>query len=119
MNRRKWYRWIGMGFLIPSFIMAVAKEGEELQTLDHLIASTERQLVIHRELRTRIADFQKQQNLFHEGQQTKELAEEMVRGASQILTLAEQHQLLHLFTPFFVEELKLFSGIAKKRKALP
>lgn len=108
--------WIGLFCCIPQLAYTLAKEGEELQTLDNLIASTERQLVIHKELRALIAHFQKQQELFHEGEQTKELAVQMVQTASQILRLAEENQMMHLFTPFFIEELKLFSGIAKKKQ---
>jgi hypothetical protein len=105
--------------LIPSLLCGVAKDGEELQTLDNLIASSERQLVIHKELRSLIAQFQKQQDLFQEGQQTKELAIQMVQTASKILKTAEENHLMHLFTPFFVEELKLFSGITKKKSTSP
>jgi hypothetical protein len=101
--------------LIPTLAFPLAKDGEELQTLDNLIASSERQLLIHKELRSLIAEFQKQQDQFHTGPQTKELASQMVQTASKILHLAEDHHLTHLFTPFFMEELKLFAGIAKKK----
>lgn len=105
---------IAIIILIPSLCLSIAKEGDDLQTLDNLIASTERQLVIHKELRNLIAEFQKQQARFLEAQ-SKELAIDMVQTASKILRTAEEHQLMYLFTPFFVEELKLFSGISKKK----
>lgn len=101
--------------LIPSLCLSLAKDGEDLQTLDNLIASTERQLTIHKELRNLIAEFQIQQDRFHEGPQTKELAIQMVQTASKILRIAEEHHLTYLFRPFFVEELKMFSGISKKK----
>lgn len=101
--------------LIPSLIWGVSKEGEDLQTLDNLVSSTERQLTLYKELRDLVANFQKQQDVFHEGEQTKELAIQMVLTASKILKTAEEHKLLYLFTPFYVEELKLFSGISKKK----
>lgn len=101
--------------LIPALLFSFAKEGEDLQTLDDLIASTERQLIVHKELRALIAEFYKQQDLFHESSQTKELASQMVLTASTILRIAEEHHLIYLFTPFFVEELKFFSNIAKKK----
>jgi hypothetical protein len=101
--------------LIPGLLFPLAKEGDELHVLDDLIASSERQLTVHKNLRDLIAEFQKQQDLFHQGEQTKELAIQMVQTASKIFQMAEEHQLMHLFTPFFIEELKLFSGIAKKK----
>lgn len=101
--------------LIPTVTFAIAKEGEDLQTIDNLIASSERQLLVHKELRALMAEFQKQQDRFHQGPQTKELAGEMVQTASKILRIAEEHLLLYLFTPFYVEELNLFAGISKKK----
>lgn len=101
--------------LIPGLLLGVAKEGEEIQILDDLIASTERQLVIHKELRSSIDDFHKQQERFHKGEQTKDLAIQMVMTASKIYKTAEEHNLMYLFTPFFIEELKLFAGMSKKK----
>ena len=118
MEVKKSFLLIVFFILIPSFALPIDKEGEELQRLDDLISSTERQLLIHKELRHLIADFQKQQDLFHQGEQTKQLATQMVQTASKILRLAEDHHLTHLFTPFFIEELKLFSGIAKKKNPI-
>ena len=97
----------------------MAKEGDEIQALDSLIASSERQLITCKKLRNLIAQFQEQQNAFHQGEQTKELAIQMVQTASKILSLAKEHELMYLFSPFFVEELNLFSGIAKKKQPLP
>ncbi len=101
--------------LIPSLGFTIAKEGEDLRTIEHLIASTERQLSVHKQLLTLMLEFQKQQDLFFEGEQTKELASNMVQTASKILNMAEEHQLIYLFTSFYVEELKFFAGISKKR----
>ncbi len=112
MNAKKLFFLL---LLIPAFITAVSREGEELQIFDDLIASAERQLILHKEMRALISDFHQQQDRFHQGEQTKELAIQMVQTASQILKNAEENNLLHLFTPFFIEELKLFSGIAKKK----
>ena len=106
---------LSLFILIPALTFSLAKEEDDLQTIDNLIASTERQLVIYKDLHRLIAEFQAQQDLFHKGPQTKELAAQMVQTASQILQTAQEHQLLYLFTPFFVEELKLFSAISKKK----
>jgi len=106
-------------FLIFVFTAAFSlpKEGEELATLDVIIGASERKLTVCKELRTLIAAFHAQQDQFHAGEQTKELAIQMVQTASRILHLAKEQELLYLFSPFFIEELNLFAGIAKKRGA--
>jgi hypothetical protein len=96
-------------------LFSFSKEGEEQIILNDLIATTERQLVIQKELKVLIAEFQAQQDLFYKGPQTKELASKMVQTASTILKMSEENHFLHLYPPFFVEELKLFAGIAKKK----
>ncbi len=105
--------------LIPSLSFCMAKEGESLQTLDELIASSERQLLIQKQLRSLVEEFQKQQDAFQhtidESPATKELALKMVQTASQILQMADENHLTHLFTPFFVEELKFFAATSKKK----
>lgn len=101
--------------LLPALTFPIAKEGEDLQTIENLISSTERQLAIQKELYSLMAEFQSQQDRFFEGAQTKELAAQMVVTAAKILKIAEESHLTHLFTPFFMEELKLFSGLTKKK----
>lgn len=100
---------------MPITGFTLAKEGEDLQVIENLIASQERQLIIYNKLHTLMEEFQQQQDRFVKGEQTKELTSQMVETASKILKIAEDHQLLHLLTPFYIEELKLFSAIAKKR----
>ncbi len=103
-------------FSIISFtLFAFSKDGEEQIVLDDLIATTERQLVLQKNLKLLISEFQNQQDLFYKGEQTKELATKMVFAAAEILKTAEENHYLHLLPPFFVEELKLFAGIAKKK----
>jgi hypothetical protein len=101
--------------LIPSLVFPLGKEGEDLQTINLLIASTERQLSVHKQLHALMLEFQQQQDLFIDSDKPKELAREMVETAAKILSLAEEHQLIYLFTPFYVEELKFFAGISKKK----
>lgn len=105
-------------FTLPMTLWGLSKEGEELKILDELIATSERQISLQKELKALITDFYAQQELFYQGpekgQQTKELATKMVKTAVTILTMAENNHYLHLFSPFFVEELKCFAGIAKK-----
>ena len=119
MRKRLYDKYVK--FLLAIFIFtstlafSLPKEGEELATLDTLIGASERKLAVCKELRTLIAAFQLQQDQFHAGEQTKELAIQMVQTASRILHLAKEQELLYLFSPFFIEELNLFAGIAKKR----
>jgi hypothetical protein len=105
-------------FVLPLTLWGLSKEGEELKILDELIATSERQISLQKELKVLITDFYAQQELFYQGpekgQQTKELATKMVKTAVTILTMAENNHYLHLFSPFFVEELRCFAGIAKK-----
>jgi hypothetical protein len=105
--------------IISLTLFSFSREGEELKILDDLIATSERQLAIQKELRALVVEFHTQQDLFYQGsekdQQTKELASKMVTSAMTILKMSEDNHYLHLFPPFFVEELKLFAGIGKKK----
>ena len=105
--------------LLSTTIFGVSKEGDELQILNEIIASSERKLMVCKELRSLITNFHEQQKTFHQGEQTKELAIQMVQTASKILCLSKNHELIYLFSPFFIEELNLFSGLAKKKQSLP
>ena len=106
---------------LTTSLWGLSREGEELKILDDLIATSERQLALQKELRGLIVEFHAQQDLFYQGsekgQQTKELASKMVNTAMTILKISEDNHYLHLFPPFFVEELKLFAGIGKKKTA--
>lgn len=106
-------------FLASFLLFGFSREGDEQTALTELIATTERQLEIQKRLKILIVNFDAQQEQFYQGEQTKELASEMVDTASKILKIAEENQLLHLLPPFFVEELKMFAGIAKKSSFQP
>ncbi len=100
-------------------LLSFSREGEELKILDDLIATSERQIILQKELKALIREFHKQQDLFYEGSdndlKTKELASQMVSTAATILKTSEENHYLHLFPPFFVEELKMFANISKKK----
>ena len=87
----------------------------EIETLDQLIQTTERQLVIQKELKEVIAEFKEQQEIFFRGNQTKTHAAKMVQTAAHILTIIEERQMEHLFSPTFMHEVRLFSSIANKK----
>jgi hypothetical protein len=103
----------------PVSLWGFSREGEELKILDDLIATSERQITLQKELKDLIIEFHNQQDLFYQGsdkdQRTKELASKMVDTAMMILKTSEDNHYLHLFPPFFVEELKLFAHIGKKK----
>jgi hypothetical protein len=105
--------------IISLSLFGFSREGEELKILDDLIATSERQINLQRELRTLIVEFHNEQDLFYQGsddsQKTKELASKMVSTAAIILKTSEENHYLHLFPPFFVEELKLLANISKKK----
>ncbi len=100
-------------------LLSFSREGEELKILDDLIATSERQIALQKELRDLIIQFHTQQDLFYQGsdndQKAKELASKMVSTAATILKASEENHYLHLFPLFFVEELKLFANISKKK----
>lgn len=105
--------------IISLSLLGFSREGEELKILDDIIATSERQLTLQKQLRALIIEFHDLQDLFYQGsaddKKTKELASKMVSTALQILTTSEENHYLHLFPPFFVEELKLFANISKKK----
>lgn len=102
-------------------LFGFSRDGEELKILDDLIATSERQILLQKNLRELVIQFHTQQDLFYQGsdddRKTKELASQMVTTAATILKTSEENHYLHLFPPFFVEELKLFANISKKKSA--
>ncbi|HEX2578882.1 MAG TPA: hypothetical protein VHK67_00570 [Rhabdochlamydiaceae bacterium] len=111
-------------FLISTISLSLfsfSRDGEELKILDDLIATSERQIALQKGLKDLVVQFHTQQDLFYQGsdvdQKTKELASKMVTTAATILKTSEENHYLHLFPPFFVEELKLFANIGKKKSA--
>jgi hypothetical protein len=117
----KFFLEIALISTISLSLLSFSREGEELNILDDLIATSERQIALQKELRDLIIQFHTQQDLFYQGsdndQKTKELASKMVSTAAIILKTSEENRYLHLFPPFFVEELKLFANISKKKSA--
>src|SRR5271168_2493691 len=79
-------------------LLSFSREGEELKILDDLIATSERQIGLQKELRDLIIQFHTQQDLFYQGsdndQKTKELASKMVTTAATILKNSEENHYL-------------------------
>ena len=109
--------------IISLSLLGFSREGEELKILDDVIATSERQLALQKQLRALIVEFHEQQDLFYQGsnddKKTKDLASTMVSTAQQILKSSEENHYLHLFPLFFVEELKLFAQMGKKKTPSP
>jgi hypothetical protein len=110
---------IALVSIISLTLFSFSREGEELKILDDLIATSERQLAIQKELKALIVEFHTQQDLFcdgpEKGQKTKELASQMVDTAMKIQQMAADNHYLHLLPPFFFEELKRFANVGKKQ----
>lgn len=87
---------------------------EEVNSLELLIESNEKRLVIQKELRDLMKVFQKQKEAFILGDETKSHAFSMVSNARQILGKIKEEHLAYLFSPDFLEELVFFSSIAGK-----
>jgi hypothetical protein len=89
-------------------------EEDEIKVVDRLIASTAAQLDMEKQLRELMLQFQKQQEAFIQGNQTKALAGRMVRTARQIYETITANHLEHLFAKNYLDELTFFSSIAGK-----
>lgn len=89
----------------------------EVQVVEQLIETTNRQLVMQRGLKAQMVAFRKHKDAFFEGDQSKERAKQMVTVAHSILMQLKDHHLDHLFSDDYMEELNLFSSIATKKSA--
>ncbi len=106
-------------FFTPfSTLSAFSRDGEELKILDDLIATSERQIAIQKELRALIVQFHTQQDLFFEGsdddQKTKQIASDMAETGTAIKKMAETHHYLHLLPSYFLQGLECCANIVKK-----
>jgi hypothetical protein len=89
-------------------------EEDEIKVIDRLIASTAAQLELEKHLKALMLQFQKQQEEFVQGNQTKAFTGRMVRTARQIYETITAHHLEHLFAKNYLDELTFFSSIAGK-----
>jgi hypothetical protein len=98
----------------PTLSEGTKQVPDEVEVIDDLIASTEAQLTIQKDLREGVVEFQKQRHSFELGSQTKKQAFIMVKTASRLLDGIKEHHLEQAFSPQFLEELVFFSSIADK-----
>lgn len=86
----------------------------ELESLENLISLTEQNLKDLLNLKASIFEYQKQQNLFLDHPNNKELLLKTGKAAKKVLeTIKEQH-LTHVFDAKFLSELSLFEKMVKK-----
>ncbi len=98
--------------LDPEIVASPAED--EVETMRHLIAVTEQQLAVQKQLRNVMAEFKKQKDRFFKGDQSNKHSFKMVKTASAILQIINDNHLQHLCSSEYLEELTLFSSIAGK-----
>jgi hypothetical protein len=87
---------------------------DEIRVIEQLIVSTAAQLEMEKHLRELMLQFNKQQEEFIQGNQTKAHASRLVRTARQIYETITANRLEHLFAKDYLDELTFFSSIAGK-----
>lgn len=88
--------------------------GDEVSSLENLIATNEKHLSAQKQLKDKMKLFQKQKEEFMLGNQSKSHAFSMVSNAREILTVVKEEHLSYLFPTEYLEELIFFSSIAAK-----
>lgn len=92
----------------------VVPSQNEIEAMDRLIAATQSKLQVHQQLRELMVQFKGQQEKFVRNDQDKKSAYKMCQTAAVILQMIKDNHLEHLYTPKFLDELKLFSAIASR-----
>lgn len=87
---------------------------DEIASIEHLIAVTQKNLQTQNELKEKMLRFSLQKQRFAQGEQSKQHASLMVHTAYEIYETIKEYRLQYLFTSHYLEELALFSSIAKK-----
>jgi hypothetical protein len=106
------FRQVFALLLLPISV-AYPKE-DEVAVMEYLIEATEKNLLMQKVLKEKILLFSEQKERFMLGEQSKQYASQMVRTAFEIYEIVKEHRLQYLFTSQYLEELALFSSIARK-----
>ena len=80
-----------------SLLEEFQKDTNEMQTIDDLIALTEAQLSVQKQVKELMIEFQKQRDLFEKNNPTKSQAYLMVKTASQLLGVIKENHLQQIF----------------------
>lgn len=89
--------------------------GNELSRLDVLIQATQQSLDGQKQLRIKIAEYQKIQESYLLHPKDNEILFRMIKSAYNTLQLINDNHLEHTFDPEFINELKILSQVAAKR----
>ncbi len=87
---------------------------DEVKVLEKLIEVNEQRLEMQKQLKEKMALFQKQKEEFVQGNQSQKHAAAMVFNAREILGEIKKENLAYLFSSEYLEELVFFSSIAGK-----
>lgn len=101
--------------ILSLMCFSFTKEGDEIATINELIARTERQLLSQQKLKDLIVNLNDQEKTFLKGNESKAHVSLMTETALQILKVIEDNHYSDLFPSPYMEELRLFSKIAQKK----
>lgn len=87
---------------------------DEVAVMEYLIESTQKNLSTQKTLKEKILLLSEQKERFILGEQNKQHASRMVHTALEVYEIIKEHRLQYLFTSQYLEELALFSSIARK-----
>ncbi len=93
---------------------ALIVDEDELKIVEQLIEATTAQLETQKQLKELMLQFQKEREVFVQGNQTKVQAGRLVRTARQIYEMITANHLEHLFAKDYLDELTFFASIAGK-----
>lgn len=105
----------GFASEVPETVEPLVRE-DEVVTMDHLLAVTQGQLEVQKQLKALMLEFKQHQEIFFKGEQTKERAYKMVTTARRILSIITDKHMQHLFSSEYLQELAMCSSIAGKSK---
>ena len=88
-------------------------EGEEVETISHLVEVTASQLAMQKELKALMEQFLQLKKQFMQGEEEKKVGFQMVQIARKILNHLKQEHLQDLVSNAYLEELTFFSTLSK------
>ncbi len=101
--------------ILSLICFSFTKEGDEIATINELLARTDRQLASQQKLKELMINLNDQEKTFLKGDESKAHVSLMTETALQILKIIEENHYGDLFPSPYMEELRLFSKIAQKK----
>ena len=89
-------------------------EGEEVESISHLVEMTASQLAMQKELKALMEQFLYLKKQFMQGEEEKKVGFQMVQVAKKILSQLKEEHLQDLVSNTYLEELTFFSKLSKK-----